>query len=96
LFSIAGINLITKQVATVSGVAFTLVFFSIFLISERINERKRGQAAHVEMDQFRLQPQEIISNETVKVRPGNALCLGATTTRWPMSKKRWKRPHREA
>jgi hypothetical protein len=75
LFSIAGINLITKQVATVSGVAFTLVFFSIFLISERINERKRGAAAHVEMDQFRLQPQEIISNETVEVRPGNALCL---------------------
>lgn len=75
LFSIAGINLITKQVATISGVAFTLVFFSIFLISERINERKRGAAAHVEMDQFRLQPQEIISNETVEVRPGNALCL---------------------
>jgi amino acid transporter len=75
LFSIAGINLITKQVATVSGVAFTLVFFSIFQISERINERKRGQAAHVEVDQFRLQPQEIISNETVEVRPGNALCL---------------------
>jgi amino acid transporter len=75
LFSIAGINLITKQVATVSGVAFTLVFFSIFLISERLNERKRGEAAHVEMDQFRLQPQEIISNETVEVRPGNALCL---------------------
>jgi hypothetical protein len=75
LFSVAGINLITKQVATVSGVAFTLIFFSIFLISERINERKRGAAAHVEMDQFRLQPQEIISNETAEVRPGNALCL---------------------
>jgi Amino acid permease len=28
LFSVAGINLITKQVATVSGVAFTLVFLS--------------------------------------------------------------------
>jgi amino acid transporter len=75
LFSIAGINLITKEVATVSGVAFTLVFFSIFLISERINERKRGQEAHIEVDQFRLQPQEIISNETIEVRPGNALCL---------------------
>lgn len=75
LFSIAGINLITKQVATVSGVAFTLVFFIIFLVSERINDRKRGAEAHVEVDQFRLQPQEIISNETVEVRPGNALCL---------------------
>src|SRR2546423_742439 len=75
LFSVAGINLITKQVATISGIAFTLIFFSIFLISERINERKRGAAAHVEVDQFRLQPQEIISNETIEVRPGNALCL---------------------
>ncbi|HKC65422.1 MAG TPA: APC family permease, partial [Pyrinomonadaceae bacterium] len=75
LFSVAGINLITKQVATVSGIVFTLVFFIIFLVSERVNERKRGAAAHVEVDQFRLQPQEIISNETVEVRPGNALCL---------------------
>src|SRR5437870_1551048 len=66
LFSVAGINLLTKQVATVSGIAFTLIFFTIFLVSERINERKRGRAAHVEVDQFRLQPQEIISNETVE------------------------------
>ena len=43
LFSIAGINLITKQVATVSGVAFTLVFFVVFVVSERINERRRGR-----------------------------------------------------
>jgi amino acid transporter len=75
LFSIAGINLITKQVATVSGVAFTLVFFIVFVVSEHINERKRGTEAHVEMDQFRLQPQEIISTETVEVRPGNSLCV---------------------
>ncbi|MFL6209926.1 MAG: APC family permease [Pyrinomonadaceae bacterium] len=75
LFSVAGINLITKQVATVSGVAFTIFFFSIFLVSERINERKRGAAAHVEVDQFRLHTQDVISNETVEVRPGNTLCL---------------------
>src|SRR5439155_1911130 len=30
LFSVAGINLITKEVATISGVAFTLVFFLLF------------------------------------------------------------------
>jgi amino acid transporter len=75
LFSIAGINLVTKQVATVSGVAFTLVFFTVFVVSERINERKRGAEAHVEMDQFRLQPQDVISSETVEVRPGSALCV---------------------
>lgn len=75
LFSVAGINLITKQVATISGVAFTLVFFTLFMVSERINERKRGAAPHVEVDQFRLQTQEVISNETVEVRPGCTLCL---------------------
>jgi hypothetical protein len=75
LFSIAGINLITKEVATVSGVAFTLVFFVIFVVSEHINERKRGAESHVEMDQFRLQPQERISSDTVEVRPGNSLCV---------------------
>ena len=75
LFSVAGINLITKQVATVSGVAFTIVFFCIFLVSERINERRRGASAHVEVDQFRLQTQDTVTNETVEVRPGNTLCL---------------------
>ena len=75
LFSVAGINLITKEVATISGVAFTLVFFVLFLISERINERKRGHAQHVEMDQFRLQMQDVVTNETVEVRPGCTLCL---------------------
>jgi amino acid transporter len=74
LFSVAGINLITKQVATVSGVAFTLVFFTLFLVSERMNERKRGHAQHVEIDQFRLAPRELVSTETVEVRPGNTLC----------------------
>src|SRR5438477_7714182 len=65
LFSVAGINLITKEVATISGVAFTLVFFIIFLASERLNERRRGSAEHVEMDQFRLQSQEMVSSEVV-------------------------------
>jgi amino acid transporter len=74
LFSVAGINMITKQVATASGVAFTLIFFAIFLASERVNERRR-KAAHVETDKFRLRPQETVSNDTVNVRPGNTLCL---------------------
>jgi amino acid transporter len=75
LFSIAGINLLTKEVATISGVAFTLVFFVVFVVSERINERKRGDALHVAVDQFRIQPREMMSTETVEVRPGNALCV---------------------
>jgi hypothetical protein len=74
LFSIAGINLFTKEVATVSGVAFTLIFFTIFTTSEKINERKR-KSASVPMEKFRLQAQDQVSNETVNVSAGNTLCL---------------------
>jgi len=42
LFSIAGVNLVTKQVATASGIAFTLVFFALFLVSEKLNQRRRA------------------------------------------------------
>src|SRR5215470_9558959 len=73
LFAIAGINLLTKQVATISGAAFTLVFFSMFLISEWHSERRRGQA-HVEVDQFQLQLQEDVSAQLLEVRPRNILC----------------------
>ena len=75
LFSVAAINLITKQVATISGIAFTLVFFLIFTVSERVNERRRGAKAHVEVDQFRVQLQQVVSHQSVAVRPGNTLCL---------------------
>ena len=72
LFSIAGINLITKQVATVSGVAFTLVFFVIFVVSERINQRKLDRSIAA-LDQFRLDYEQEVSLETVRARPGNVL-----------------------
>jgi amino acid transporter len=73
LFAIAGINLLTKQVATLSGAAFTLVFFSLFLLSEWHSERRRDQA-HVEVDQFHLQLQEDVSARLLDVRPRNILC----------------------
>jgi amino acid transporter len=77
LFAVAGINLLTKEIATISGLAFTIVFFTLFLISERINERRRAEEIHTTsaMDQFRLNANEAVSNETVAVRPGNTICL---------------------
>ncbi|MCL2887928.1 MAG: amino acid permease [Elusimicrobia bacterium] len=39
-FSVASINLITKKVATISGLAFTAFLFSVFYISERFNAKK--------------------------------------------------------
>ncbi|HKP85542.1 MAG TPA: APC family permease [Blastocatellia bacterium] len=72
LISIALINLLTKEVATVAGVALTAVFFALFTISERINLRAldRTMAA---LDQFQLQHQETIEQEVVGARPGNVL-----------------------
>src|SRR5436189_1375935 len=35
LFTVAGINLVTKEVATVSGIVFTIVFFTIFVVAEK-------------------------------------------------------------
>ncbi|HSB11768.1 MAG TPA: APC family permease [Blastocatellia bacterium] len=72
LFSIAGINLITKEVATISGLVFTLVFFCIFLTSERINQRKLDRSI-ASLDQFRLDYEQEVSLETVHARPGNLL-----------------------
>src|SRR5438552_2227262 len=69
LFATAVINLFTKQIATISGVAFTIIFFGIFTASERISQ-KRG-AAHSELDQFHLQSAEEISPAVLGVRPGN-------------------------
>jgi hypothetical protein len=75
LFAVASINLVTKQVATISGLFITVVFATVFFVSERINERRRRLEGHAALDQFRLQARETISTETVDVRPGNTLCL---------------------
>src|SRR5437879_9743808 len=73
LIALCVINLFTKQVATVSGVAFTLVFFAVFELSEKITQ-KRG-AAHAELDQFNVEPGGEITPEAVGVGPGNVIVM---------------------
>jgi len=73
LLAVALVNLLTKEIATVAGVSFTLVFFGIFTLSERF-ARKGGQP-HQELDQFHLNPSEELSPETVGCRPGGILVL---------------------
>jgi amino acid transporter len=73
LFALCIVNLFTKQVATISGVAFTVAFFAVFELSEKITH-KRG-AAHVELDQFNLEPGGDLTPEAVGVRPGNVLVM---------------------
>jgi amino acid transporter len=74
LFFVATVNLFTKQVATISGIAFTLVLYGLFVFSERAAARRRraaGAAAH--LDQFQLLPASDVGLEEVAARPGNVL-----------------------
>ncbi len=70
LFATATINLFTKEIATISGVSFTLLFFILFTLSEKHSQRT---AARGELDQFNLEPSEEITAQAVGSRPGNIL-----------------------
>jgi amino acid transporter len=73
LVALCTINLFTKQVATMSGVAFTIVFFGVFTISEKLSH-KQG-TAHAQLDQFNLEPGEGLTPKALGVRPGNILVM---------------------
>lgn len=71
LVGLCVVNFFTKEVATVSGVAFTLVFFTIFELSEKFT--KKAGAAHVELDHFNVSTRAELTPETVGAREGNVL-----------------------
>src|SRR6267154_3223038 len=73
LFSVAVVNLFTKENATKWGLGFSLVFFAIFTISEKINKRKFAHVEQAMQEHFHLLHQETIEREAVQVRPGNVL-----------------------
>jgi amino acid transporter len=72
LFTLAVANVVTKKVATISGLLFTLTFFTVFILTERFRARhKRGREQ--EHEKFLLDATSEFSSETVNVRPGNML-----------------------
>jgi amino acid transporter len=73
LVALCLINLFTKEVATISGVAFTLIFFAVFEISEKIT--KKQQTADHGLDQFNVDPGEDLTPVALGVRPGNILVM---------------------
>jgi amino acid transporter len=73
LLSVAIVNLFTKSVATVAGITFTVAFFFVFYVSERINKRKHAMAEHEMQEHFQLLHQETIDGKSVGIRPGNIL-----------------------
>ncbi len=72
LFCTAVANLLTKKIATISGVLFTLGLFVILFFSERITTAKKLSESR-ELEKFLLEDKSSITREVVGVRPGNIL-----------------------
>jgi amino acid transporter len=74
LFLVAIANLFSKQAATVSGVGFTLLFFLVFTISEKLNAKARRENKQG-LEQFNLDVQPEISSGSAAIhaRPGCVL-----------------------
>ena len=73
LIALAAINLFTKEIATISGVAFTLVFFGIFTLTEKITHRRGADQAG--LDQFHLEAGAEITPAAMGCRPGSVVVL---------------------
>ena len=69
LFALALTNLFTKEIATVSGIIFTLVFYTIFYFSEKYNHKKNA-GIHMEHEKFQVEETE---SEPTNIRPGCVL-----------------------
>ena len=72
LFLVAIANLFTKKIATIYGVSFTIVLYSLFLVSEHINARKKKEH-RADLEKFNLDHQSDISAGTLHARPGSIL-----------------------
>jgi amino acid transporter len=74
LFAIAFTNLFSKQLATLSGLTFTVVLYGGFVASERRAKAARKAAGRsAEMDQFQLLRADDIELMEVQAKPGNVL-----------------------
>ena len=68
----AFVNLFTKSQATIAGVIFSAVFFTIFTLSERhVAKERHGKPE--QLDQFRVYGNQELGSGAMGVRPGNIL-----------------------
>ncbi len=72
LLMTATVNLFTKMVATESGIAFTVIFFILFTLSERQNARRTAVEEKMK-EHFQLERQETIGREALQIRAGGVL-----------------------
>ena len=72
LFTTAIVNLFTKYQATIAGAVFSVVFFTIFTLSERhVAKERHGKPE--QLDQFRVYGNQELGSGAMGVRPGNIL-----------------------
>ena len=72
LFITAIVNLFTKYEATIAGLIFSGVFFTIFTISEHhVTKERHGKPE--QLDQFRVYGNQELGSGAMGVRPGNVL-----------------------
>src|ERR1700677_4695718 len=70
LLTTAIVNLLTKSVATVSGIIFAAAFFVIFSLSERDNKRRHDITTRQMKEHFQLEHPETVGREALDIRPG--------------------------
>ena len=81
LLAIAATNLLTKPVATISGISFSAFLFLVFTASERFTQKHGLLRTHG--DQFQLTQQSDLSPAAVGCRPGGLLvCVGNHHALW--------------
>ncbi len=68
LFLLAGINLLTKEAATIGGVTFTIVVFILLTLSER--RAGRADPGRRAPEHFRLEARDGLTPAALGVRPG--------------------------
>jgi hypothetical protein len=73
-------NLFSKQIATKYGVAFTIVFFLMFTISEQINKRRKD-GDHKPYEEFNLDHRAQIDSASLHARPGCVLVAARDSRR---------------
>ena len=73
LVSTAIVNLFTKSVATVSGIAFAAAFFVIFSVSEKHNRRKHALSDRQMREHFQLEHEDTIGCEALQIQPGGVM-----------------------
>lgn len=74
LMATAVVNLFTKEYATIYGISFTIGFFIVFTISERVNAHKRKRTVAVHgLEEFNLQHEPTVDAKMLPTRPGGVL-----------------------